>query len=221
MQVVRRHSRATGTPRALLNVLASYADADTFVVEIGRAKLAEQSGMSRSTCRRAIRHLEDLGEVVTLFAGTGETASRYRLTLSTTGDNPGENVPDRGPTRRGRGVHSEPHTRVIDLSEGGGFPDHCPEHRHVEDPPPCRRCGKTRTDNATRRAGEARQAAAAQRDAARCGTCGKLEDTCLATRHLDDDHPFEPILPARLRDNTPPGRVRSGMTRKDSPDANT
>jgi hypothetical protein len=163
IQLVRAHSRATGTPRAVLNVLASYADADGRNVWIGRGRLEEETGLSRSTCRRAIRALEELGELETLEVGTGRRSSRYRLTLSTGGENPVQTgtVPDRegvqsepagGSERPREGVHSDPQPVVTGSDrEGGAFPDHCPTHRDVEDPPPCRRCGQTREANAAAR----------------------------------------------------------------------
>lgn len=162
LQAVRAHSTATGSARGVLNVLASYADADTFVVYIGRTRLEEQTGLSRSTLRRAIRRLEDEREIETLVVGDGDRPSSYRIVLSTGGDNsvegaePVDNYPrpttlperegvhsDPGggsPRPRG-GVHSEPQPEVTGLDRGeGGRERTCPAHRSVDNPPPCRRC---------------------------------------------------------------------------------
>lgn len=176
VQLVRRHSTATGTARAVLNVLAGYADTDGRNVWIGRTRLEHETGFSRSTLRRAVRKLEALGELETLEVGIGDKSTRYRITLSTTGENAvsNGNVPERERvqsepgegSRRPRGrVHSEP-LPVVDRylpGEGVAFPDHCPAHATVEDPPPCRKCGRTREANAAARAAAAVEARAATR----------------------------------------------------------
>ena len=156
LQLVRACSSSTGSARGVLNVLASYADADTLVVYVGRSTLARQSGLSRSTLRRAVRDLEAAGEVVTLEVGAGDRPSRYRLTLSPPVGEPVDNptVPERervhpdpgeGSQRtRGR-VHSEPQPGLGPVLTGrGSRPRACSAHASVDNPPPCRRCQELR-----------------------------------------------------------------------------
>jgi hypothetical protein len=163
IQLVRAHSTATGSARSVLNVLATYANADGSSLWAGREKLERETGLSRSTLRRAIRRLEELGELETLEVGSGRRSTRYRITLSPPCGEPVEilNVPERervqpepagGSIRPRRGVTVNP-DRVLPGSTGGGvsYPDQCSTHAFVEDPPPCRRCQQTREANETAR----------------------------------------------------------------------
>lgn len=170
VQLVRRYSTATGTARSVLNVLATYADTDGRNVFVGRTRLERETGLSRSTLRRAIRKLEDLGEVETLSQGAGRDSSRYRITLSPPVGNPVDNpnVPERERVQSEPGAGSEctrtgftvnPNREVpVITGEGSTFPDHCPAHARVEDPPPCRKCQRTRETNDDLRREQAREA---------------------------------------------------------------
>lgn len=164
VQLVRKHSKASGSARSVLNVLATYADRDGGSLFVGRTRLENETGLSRSTCRRAIRKLEELGELVTLVHGFGDKPSRYRITLSPDVSNPVDNPTYSNGTRvqsePGGGSNLNPGRVQSDplpertghmTGEGGPFPDHCPDHRTVEDPPPCRKCQKTREANAASR----------------------------------------------------------------------
>lgn len=156
LQRVRKHSTATGSARGVLNVLASYADADTLEVRVGRDLLGRQAGVSRSTLRRAIRRLEELGELDTVAVGIGDRASHYRITLGPPVDNRGvspvdnatppgrervQSEPGEGsPRTRGR-VQSEPLPIGGPISTGEGeTPRTCSRHAGVDNPPPCRAC---------------------------------------------------------------------------------
>lgn len=156
LQVVRRYSTATGSARGVLNVLASRADADTFEAWPGRDLLERETGLSRSTLRRAIRELEALGEILTVKVGTGRESSRYRITVSTGVENPVETptVPDRegvhpeppgGSPRTREGVHPEPQSKGDRQgTREGARPRTCSAHAAVDNPPPCIACRDAR-----------------------------------------------------------------------------
>ena len=201
VQLVRKYSAASGSARGVLNVLATYADADGRNVWIGRTRLEQEAGLSRSTLRRAIRKLEELGEVETLEEGHGARSSRYRITLSPPVENLGETRPypngervqsepgEGSPRTRGR-VHSEPQPVETGIYRGEAtvtFPDHCPAHRTVEDPPPCRKCQRTREANAAIEL-EARKARDAENRRRRLEE-QRAQDAALRDAAATDDSP--------------------------------
>jgi len=157
LQLVRRYSRARGSARAVLIVLASYADRDGTGARPGTDTIARDAGVSVDTVKRARRKLVELGEIEIVEHGTGARATRYRITISTPGDKPVDNRPNsneqgvQSATPGGLqidtpgGLQTAPRP-AIDRPETGGedVGPRCSRHRGVEDPPPCRGCGRAR-----------------------------------------------------------------------------
>lgn len=184
VRVVRTYSRAVGPARAVLTIIATYAD-DHGVAWPSLDTIADGSGLSVSTVQRAIRTLvDDLGELSVTRRGGGRGCStRYRITISPPVDNPvGEpgkvvrvtpfTVEKGGQsdtlsdgkvvTQPAKGSQSDQGTTKELPREGGGFSDHCPAHVDNPAPPPCRGCMRTREANDAARSA----AAKAEREAA-------------------------------------------------------
>lgn len=143
IQLVRKHSKATGSARAVLNVLAGYADADGTGIKVGTERLARESGLSIDTVKRARKRLVQLGEVEIIVLGTGSRATHYRLRLERYPIEQGVQVA----TPRGVYVATPGGVQVapqpsIDRPDTGGrtTPPRCSRHVGVVDPPPCRAC---------------------------------------------------------------------------------
>jgi hypothetical protein len=157
LQLVRRYSRARGSARAVLIVLASYADRDGTGARPGTDTIARDAGVSVDTVKRARRKLVELGEIEILEHGTGARATRYRITISTPGDKPVDNRPNSNEqgvqsatpgglqTDTPGGLQTAPRPS-IDRPETGEVDvgPRCSRHRGVEEPPPCRGCGRAR-----------------------------------------------------------------------------
>lgn len=155
VQLVRRYSRARGSARAVLTVLASYADADGTGAFPGTATIARDAGVSPETVKRARRKLIALGEVEVVEQGFGSRSTRYRITLSPPVGEPvdkertrssrGVNLtPGRGQPDTPRGVQTDPLPYIDRPDTGGETPPRCSRHAGVEDPPPCRGCATAR-----------------------------------------------------------------------------
>lgn len=169
VQLVRRYSTARGSARAVLMVLALHADRDGTNAHPGTNTIAREAGVSVETVKRSRRALLALGEIEVVEQGTGARSSRYRITLSPPVGEPVDN--ERTRTGRGvnmtpgggqfdtpRGLQTDPQPSHTDPIPGGGdVGPRCARHAGVEDPPPCRGCGKARERQ------EADQLAAARR----------------------------------------------------------
>lgn len=164
---VRRHSTARGPARAVLLVIAAHADPDGSNAYPSTARLAEETGLSQRTVRRALRTLEGLGELVVEEPGRGHTANRYRVLMPMSTvvnkavDNPKEiGQSDLAPRLRSVTVTGQiGQSDLLDRSEcpptvpnrplpGGTRPTsssaRCVRHSGNPDPPPCRGCAAAR-----------------------------------------------------------------------------
>lgn len=163
LRVVRECSRATGPARAVLTVLATYADGSGLAWP-SLAQIARDAGLGRSTIQRALRQLEgELFEIrVDLGTGRGK-ASEYRIRLvdlierhAQAVDNPvipgiDEHVKGpgltpfrhrKGPAPAQKGPRSgTPSTKEQPRGDARG---RCPAHATVENPPPCIACRDAR-----------------------------------------------------------------------------
>lgn len=184
---VRAWSRATGTPRAVLLALATYANPDGSNARPTIDTLARDTGLSVSTVRRGLRSLEDtFREVECTHRGGGRAASTYAIRLSPPVGNPGDEplfVLETGDRIRTAGVSPRPGTPVtvtphpghsdrlpIDTArnrEGVASGDRCRRHATVTDPPPCRKCQQAREANEEARRLADRLAVAERRNQAR------------------------------------------------------
>lgn len=232
LQLVRRYSKARGSARAVLIVIASYADADGTNTWPGTALIAEEAGVDVSTVKRARRKLLALGEIEVVRVGYGSTSTRYRVTLQPP---EGETVPERieGSKRPGvrlargqidtpggvqgdtpGGVHSDPLPSITDQNREGGDADTCRAHQGLEDPPACRRCQKIREANETARREYLAAAAAAKRVA-------EQEAARLASLELEARRPPAEVRAAKLEEiraeKARHDRTRSGTVTKTEP----
>jgi hypothetical protein len=159
LKVVRECSKVEGPPRAVLTVIATYAD-DRGVAWPSIPTIARDAGLSRSTVIRAIKLLVATGELLVVKRGGGQTTStRYRIPLDllvgASVDNPVESVdndsensvrvtllPIENSVTGGREQCHPDTQRTIEEPRGdaGATEDTCPTHRGLDDPPPCRRC---------------------------------------------------------------------------------
>ncbi len=163
LRVVRECSVAQGSARAVLTVLATYADA-TGLAWPSVEQIARDAGRSRSTVQTALRQLEvELCEI-RVDRGTGRgKASEYRIRLadlieraSQAVENPviegidalikGPTVTPfrerKGPESRSKGPgHRAPSTKEQPRGDARG---RCPAHATVENPPPCIGCRDAR-----------------------------------------------------------------------------
>lgn len=170
LKVVRAHSRATGTPRGVLTVIATYANEEG-LARPSMATIARDLGHSSRTVTRAVAALEALGELVVIERGTGARASRYRIPLDSLVDNSlaeaneGDTVSPFPIGRDDKSVesHRHPDTRKTierPLNLGGTVADTCRAHAGNPNPPPCRSCQSARV------AAEAAREQQAKHDAA-------------------------------------------------------
>lgn len=226
LRAVRAHSGATGPPRGVLTVIATYAD-DEGVSWPSIDTIARDSGYSRSTVHRSIGALVESGELIVTRGGGRGISSRYRIPLSPSVETdvaPVDNPVVKGATvTRLHNVNSvrEPPkqcqgdtrtTKELPIGEGVTFPDHCGEHASVENPPPCRGCMRTRQANADRAAVDAKIRADAERQA-----LAHLHRADVEAAKARTAPPAESYLEARrrARDRNGPGRVHSPQPRKD------
>lgn len=81
MSLVFEHSRSKGAARLVLLALADVAADDGEVSAYRRSQsvLARKANISDESVRRALRELEELGEVQVLVRGSGRRRSDYRL----------------------------------------------------------------------------------------------------------------------------------------------
>jgi hypothetical protein len=176
IQQVRAWSRSTGSARAVLTVLATYADAAGGSCRPAQATIAHDTGFEVRTVRRALARLVKLGELEIEELGTGRRATRYRITLSPPVDN-SVDIPlfpiGSVDTVSAQGGHHDragrtpcpPTVHRPDIDREGDGPPRCSRHRGVEEPPPCRGCMKAREAADSVAAEQARKAAEEKRRA--------------------------------------------------------
>lgn len=160
MHAVRARSRARGGARAVLLVIASYADPDGTGARPSVTTIAEAAGIAPRSVRRHVRALEELGELVVVERGTGRRASRYTITV----DDPQRFPHVDNPHRPQSGGRTPCPPRADTMSPQGGqivprpFIDRsvtegprptpsvarCARHRDDPTPPPCRACATAR-----------------------------------------------------------------------------
>lgn len=117
-----KYSKAVGTARFVLVALADYADDKTSIAWPSRASLARKVAVSGQTIRRAMRELEDLGEIVCIHRGTGHQTSRYRITVG----------PDTTDTDLDEPPASTPETTSLPDCEGGSQVEPLGDHQRPE-----------------------------------------------------------------------------------------
>lgn len=164
LKVVRAHSRATGSARAILTALATYADPDGSNARPSVPTLMRDTGLSDATVRRGLRRLEQIREIVCTKRGGGRSVSIYRITVSPVDDPVDEALfdlpqPDGFRTaalspRQGSPVTvtgQTPHSDYLPIgtaqNRGGSTSERCSRHAGVEDPPPCHRCRTAREEH--------------------------------------------------------------------------
>lgn len=78
-----QHSRAKGSARLVILAMADEANDEGLLTAYRRSQswIAHKANLDKSTVRRAIDTLEELGEVKVLAQGDGRTSSDYQLTL--------------------------------------------------------------------------------------------------------------------------------------------
>lgn len=104
------HSRSKGSARLVLLAMADEANDQGLLTAYRRSRswLARKANVDAGTVRRAIRDLEELGEIVTLTTGDGRDSSDYRLTLPGLGEGGQDAPPGRAPrTPRGGDTHPQ------------------------------------------------------------------------------------------------------------------
>lgn len=118
MARVFKHSRSTGAARLVLLALADEAHESGAVTAYKRSQkhLAKKANTDPRTVRRAIRALEELGELEVLKEGDGRESSDYMLTIpDREGDTPAPTKPESGegemPTHPGQDAHPGRTTR--------------------------------------------------------------------------------------------------------------
>lgn len=161
--------KATGSAKALLIYLASYADADGTHLRVGTDRIVAELGWSESTVKRARRKLIEIGELIVLVQGTGSRSTEYLIPLPVPVDNSGTRssggvnmTPPGGQDDPPRGVNMTPNRPDTDQIPEGALVDRCSAHRDHADPPPCRGCQKAREAVEARSREQARARAAEQ-----------------------------------------------------------
>lgn len=124
VESVMKHSRAKGSARLLLMVLATHADEVTLECFPGRDLLCQESAMSNRNVIRALKELETLGEL-TLSRGNGRgNQTTYKLSIDTLkGDKLSSFEPIKGDKSVNKGcqIRQERVTELVVKGDKSGF----------------------------------------------------------------------------------------------------